>query len=502
MKVFLLFIILFTGSICIAQSRHGSQWIIGQTGNVRMDFNSSPVDIFNYMNPSNHTSAGSNISMSNSLGQLLFYSNGCEVRNRFDEIMTNGDTINPGITEEFYCANAADNGNSPIPQGVLSLPFVDDPHKYYLLNLDLEITTHSDTYTTLDPKRLYYSIIDMELDNGLGAVISKQNILLEDTLALASGQLTAAKHANGSDWWIVSPKAVSNCYYTILLTSNGFETSTLQCTGQPWNYSHNVGQAVFSYDGTKYARFNPRNGLHIFDFDRCDGQLSNPVMIPFPEDSFSVAGLSISPNSRFLYAAARTKLYQYDLWSSDIPNSQILIDTLDIVNAPPLSAVFFLSQLAPDNKIYIAGTSSHQFLHVINEPNILGKVCDFRQQAVELPALNFVSIPNFPNYNLEAVSEPCTTSTSTSLSQKNNIRFNVFPNPATNVISINFDKEKFEHPNISISLFNLSGKPILTRVSANANTDIDVSNLPSGFYFYKISHLDKIFQTDKLTIIR
>jgi hypothetical protein len=135
--------------------------------------------------------------------------------------------------------------------------------------------------------------------------------------------------------------------------------------------------------------------------------LSNAVTISFPDDEFYSAGVSVSPNSRFLYASLETRLYQFDLFSTDIPSSKILIDTLNLNTAPPFSSVFYLSQLAPDGKIYIAGISSHLYFNVINEPHNLGLDCDFVQNGIDLLAYNFVSIPNFPNYTLGEVDSLC-----------------------------------------------------------------------------------------------
>ena len=146
-----------------------------------------------------------------------------------------------------------------------------------------------------------------------------------------------------------------------------------QCIGHEWNWIEGSGQAVFSPDGTKYARFQPNNNLNIFDFDRCAGELSNPVIIPFSPDTIFRAGVSFSPNSRFLYAHAYTKLYQFDMQATDVPASQLLIDEYDGV-ADPFPTRFYMGQLALDNKIYISSAGTHEHLHVIHSPDSLGAV--------------------------------------------------------------------------------------------------------------------------------
>ena len=51
------------------------------------------------------------------------------------------------------------------------------------------------------PNELYYAIIDMNQNGGLGKVISKKNLLYKGTFG--GGRITACRHANGRDWWLV-----------------------------------------------------------------------------------------------------------------------------------------------------------------------------------------------------------------------------------------------------------------------------------------------------------
>jgi hypothetical protein len=230
--------------------------------------------------------------------------------------------------------------------------------------------------------------------------------------------------------------------------------------------------------------------------------LSNPVSIGFPQDSFTLSGLSISPNSRFLYAAARTKLYQFDLWEVDIADSRILIDTLDLINIPAFGAVFHLSQLAPDNKIYIAGSGSHLYLHVINNPDSLGTACNFVQQGVEIPALNFASIPNFPNYRLGVASEPCDSimSAEESVGSKYFPPIDVFPNPVSSLVNIKIEETRSLH-DFALGIFDLTGRIVVSEPSLKAN-NVSVAGISSGAYFYSIKYKERIVKTGKLIIIK
>src|SRR5438093_11769444 len=76
---------------------------------------------------------------------------------------------------------------------------------------------------------LYYSKIDMNLNGGYGGVVNKNVIAIQDTLT--PGKITACKHANGRDWWVLVPRVNSNIYYTFLLSTQGITGITQQAIG-------------------------------------------------------------------------------------------------------------------------------------------------------------------------------------------------------------------------------------------------------------------------------
>jgi hypothetical protein len=472
----LLGLLLVTGSL-LGQQNRGMNWIMGGGSDgygLKLDFNEVPVAITYEQTGSNME--GSNTSMSDGEGQLLFSSNGCRIANAEGEIMMNGDSINPGIIERIYCTN---NGASPLRQGVVAVPAPGSEGRYYVFNLDID-------YAYLDipdviaiaPLRLYYHIVDMELDGGLGAVVEKQQIALQDTFA--RGKLQAVRHANNRDWWIVLPKSLSNCYYMVPLTPDGLQPAQLKCAGLPWGHEDN-GQAVFSPDLKKYARFNAWNGLNIFDFDNGTGELSNPVRIDFPtEEVGPITGVAISPSSRFLYTCAFTKVYQFDLEAEDIAASQVLVAEWD-GTYNPAATIFYMAALAPDGKIYISSTSSTLNLHVIEQPDKPGLACQLVQRGVNLPGFNFATVPNIPHYCSEA--EPgCGTPTGSAESALGGQAVALYPNPTAGELWVNA-------PGLSgrpyrLRLYSLQGKEVLSARSQQPLSHFDLSHLPPGTYVY------------------
>lgn len=139
-------------------------------------------------------------------GSLLFYTNGDYIANRYDDTLLNGSGISPGPYAALY-----PNGQ-PLQQLACILPF-DYGHSqlYHLFH-----GAYDGTAPSGQPKFLYHSVIDMSLDSGRGAVVIKSDSILADILTV--GQLSACRHANGRDWWLVMPKYNSNWYHILLVT--------------------------------------------------------------------------------------------------------------------------------------------------------------------------------------------------------------------------------------------------------------------------------------------
>lgn len=357
--------------------------------------------------------------ISDSNGILQFYTNGCQIANASHEIMANGDSISPGHEHESYC----DYGY-PTSQGVLSLPWPERPNWYVLFHTMFNQVTSE----LLDFR---YTTINMDTLSGAGAVVEKNQVLIE-SIRLAD-MLTSVRHANGRDWWIVMTRTLSNTHYRFLLTPEGIQGPFQQDFGALWDDIYYYGHAVFSPDGKKYVRANPSNGLRIADFDRCSGEFSNPINIPFLEP-IDVCGVAISPNSRWLYLSTGFELWQYDLSAVDIATSAMLIGEFDGFQSP-FNATFYQPMLAPDGKIYMTCTNGNDVLHVIHNPDLQGFACNFEQHGLFIPTYHAFMAPNFPHFRLGPLDgSPCDT-----LGLNNHPLANFRPDPLdTNYLSIRF----------------------------------------------------------------
>ncbi len=405
-------------------------------------------------------------------GNFLFASNGIYVSNSLDDTMLNGDGLNPSS----YTSSHSTYGLH-IPQANIVIPMPGDSMKYYLFH-----ETSDDQFATYATYYLYYSIIDMSLDGGLGGVVQKNMVLLNDSLV--EGLLTSCKHANGRDWWLIAHKFRSTISFRYLITPYGIQGPWLDNL-ITWRNNY-FGQTVFSKDGSKYVYYEPYGDLDIWDFDRCDGTFSNQIHIDI-NDSSGAGGAAFSQNGRYLYISSGYYVYQFDLQSSNIPASKTTIAVYDGFASGGSPTFFYLEQLGPDNKIYINSTSTVFDFHVINFPDSAGLACDLQQHSVHLPGFS-ASLPNHPNYFLGPIPGSVCDSLASDIPIISSAvqSFYVFPNPARDVFYITHKKSERIKLLRVINSLGQEQKTDYSSISNGEYLEINIFNLSSGIYFLEM----------------
>ncbi|MBP6521906.1 MAG: T9SS type A sorting domain-containing protein [Saprospiraceae bacterium] len=445
------------------------------SGGTNIDFYNGTADtqyVFRSMNFSQTFSGISDL-----VGQLQFYTNGVYIANKYNQLMLNGDSLNPSAYTNTWSSYGL-----PLQQGDLVLPSNYDSLVYYLFHETLLYFN-----SIYQPVELLYSKIDMRLDSGRGAVVFKNVPIISDTLLV--GGVTACKHANGRDWWIICHRYNSDNWYTLLLTPYGVQGPFNQHEGQ-FIYDGGGGQSVFSPDGTKFVRHQVNNDLDVFDFDRCTGFLSNYRHCTFSDTSGGV-GVSISPNSRFLYVSEDNHVYQFDFQASNFDSSKTVVATYDgfADPFPPFRTSFYLSHIANDGKIYINTGNGTPWLHVINYPDSAGVACDLQQHSFKLPTVNAFTIPNYPNFFLGAEGGTVCDSLVTripSVSSPLETELLLFPNPVRNLLYITTGRFTTWS---EILVFNIFGQQVSVPIHEIKNgeyQEINTSSLTPGVYLLEL----------------
>jgi len=358
-------------------------------------------------------------------GNLLFYTNGKEVRDGNYEIMPNGTGLNP-CQYTSTCPYGLINY-----QGDIILPIPDDSNKYYLFHQALEYLS---IYAS---SQIYFSMIDMSLNNGMGDVLIKNISFYQDTLS--GGMNTACRHANGRDWWLIIPKAFEPTYKIFLVSPYGVQLFNTQTIGQ----RSDVGQAAFSPDGNYWGYYDYNLGLDIMDFDRCSGMLSNARHVNV-NDSVWGHGFSFSPDSKLAYATNNLNLYQFNIDSVDLSSSMQIVAQWDssFSPTPPWMTGFDFMQIGPDNKIYMTTNATTLSMQYINYPDSIGTACDMKQHSIPLPTFNDHTIPNFPNYFLGPVIGSVCDSLGLSITENiydQNLKLSIRPSPASDNFYLDYE---------------------------------------------------------------
>lgn len=478
--------------------KYDYRWMIGYVGTVpdsnttlwavnNLDFRKDTLEVYREFRYMSLITSG--IAANDKDGELLFYTDGLKIHNHNDQLMQNGNGLNPGkIADQWQNLNIG----YPDSRGCAFLPLPGSNSIYYLFHSGTQYDTIGNMGTFFS--RSYYSVIDMTMNGGLGAVTDKNHVIIIDTINGGGGR-AFCKHANGRDWWMVVQEVMNNCFYKFLLTPNGIDSIGKQCIGDTVHVNTDRGTGCFSPNGNIYVWSNPYEGLNILDFDRCTGEFDNHRRIAVTDSltaatgSLFVDGVSISGNSRYLYLSTGTEVRQFDLQAPDIALSEVIVENSH--NGLPLSAVMY-GQLAPDGKIYINVLGPDTFMHVIHHPDSAGLACGFERNAVELPCWNVRTMPYYPNYRLgRLIGSSCDTvdySSTTDIAAQEKM-LSVQPNPAGNYVVVDYGfLDWSKGSNAQLQIHNNTGQLVYTQnlPMYSGYQKLDVSSYAKGLYLISL----------------
>jgi len=539
MKNLFIIILVFYANIFFAQKQNNN-WI---NGNRLWNFNNTTTGDFadtsiNTGNTFKHSV--SNVSDRNT-GNLLFYTNGITIYNKNSILMENGnDLFGPNTTANMYDGNTS-------AQGSLIIPDPANPDRYYVFSLN---TGYG----------LRYAIVDMSYNSGLGKVISKNTILINNTNVINS--MTSCI-SNDGGYWLVTQNNTGN-FLSYKITTSGISlpvisNQTYSIATAGLKISPNT-QYLLDIWGRHLYYFNNNTGTmsHFTYIDNFSNSVNNPSSADFSEDSNIVYYISTveyfccSPDTylcKFNIAtnqAIKNDSYNFNGGFRNEPasiqrhsNGNIYIKQHYYRSEQELSGFYKITDTNSTalnfNNVQYFSSNLYQgitFPQLVEYPPTCINTLSITQNITsngnykasnQITANSIISpdlIVNFaagnqisllPGFQVSGNSagvfrayieecnpfalspEPANRYSSKSpeiLENNNNLK--IYPNPASNILTIDNGKEKL----ISWQLYDVSGKLMK---NGNSNT-INVQSISNASYVLKIN-LEKT-QISKTIIVK
>lgn len=377
-------------NVLTGQSLINNHWQLGLTD---LDFSGTGT-VANITVGGNYGTA----SLSDTFGNLLFYTNGKKVWNKSHSIMTNGTNIVNAL-EEYDFINT------------VIVPNPGDSMQYYIISS----VNRNCLCFGIDPTEYYYSIVEFDVLNPLGIV----KFLTSGVSGLAStdyskifptinndlyfGPLTVAKSDDGLSYWVIAQSGATIHSYKI--DNNGLNLSSPVISSFTNTQIYDLGVfgaggiagiegADFKISpdnlkliGLQYSRINgssdPDNDLSLFkntfytlDFNSNTGQFSNYQLLT--GHGKMIYEFEISSNSENLYFIRKKHPYDTTVTDGevvvkDLVNYLTPVRVLNEFNSANQSSKFSFIQRDRHSEIQISSIFSDNnrnlFLHKIEDQN-------------------------------------------------------------------------------------------------------------------------------------
>ncbi len=465
---------------------------------------SAGIDFKNLANPQPANSIlrvrGTCASICDSAGDLLFY---CGSPNWAQWLAPNTIFTDGTVVSKNHVV--MESGDSLV--GALwyqEMVIVPDPanlNRFYIFSAGVTSATQG----------LYFSIIDLSYNGGLGKVVQKNVQLRTDRVC---DGITAVRHGNGRDWWVLArgwdftPKNDITAY---LISPSGVTANPTQNIGILAT-AEGTFRLKFNNDGNHLYNVASRGIVERFDFDRCNGVVSNQITYNNLGSPLQWCwGFEVSPDESKLYISQIYQtfnqdtgyLYQFDLNASNFLASA---DTLATFLAPDTPG---LLEMGPDGKIYHSVTwagadtcydylycygtvnTTNSNLSVINYPDSIGSACDYQPFSFNLGGHKaYWGLPNNHNYELDTLhGSPCDTLTTVGLNDlfPKNKELKLYYDKTWQTVFVN--AEELQGRKATLEFYNINGQ-LMERISSETD----------GSYFSKSSSFSS--QADGVYIVR
>jgi gliding motility-associated-like protein len=355
-------------------------WIFGL--HAGLNFNSgNPVPISSAINTGNSTGTlEANTSVCDTTGSLLFYTDGSIVRDRLGNVMPNGnDLTGQGVSST--------NSTS---QGALIIPVPDSAEKYYVFSL-----TSVDQAIAIRGK-LYYSVVNMNLNGGMGDVEpGRKGIFVDEGLTEKMIGITGSQ----CNIWVLTCVRGQAKYKAYEITATGLNTTPVisnAATSKNLSFGYLAVSPNHKFIAcSEESLFAGNNGLELAKFDAATGTVFDAIQL---EPSLGYYGVCFSPDNSKLYGNTFADVFQFDITAADPFLTKTLISTNGRTTG---------MELGPDSKIYFQHSASlNTKISVIKFPNLSGAACEPQLDNITLlqgTSLNFGLHNSVPVFKRDTV---------------------------------------------------------------------------------------------------
>jgi len=408
-------------------------------------------------------------SISDSAGNLLLVFNG---KYLFDST--------GAIIDSFYLGDF-----SEMPVGFKNSLFLNVPNKpdkYCLFNSYWNPVFDNSFFLGFDSS-FYYSEFKTT-DSEIETIIRKQPIELDSS---AAGTIAACRHANGRDWWIMKSSVYQDKFYQALLDPTGFEFNAIY-SPVPHVHQPGAGWNLFSSNGDKFVNviIGSVRKAFIYDFDRCDGTLNNPIEYDlsnyFNEDVANACCLSPDGTKLYFRRSNLNSLYSIELCQYDFSSSTFSV-IAEGHSAPALT---------PNNLWVVSGfidSSVNPILptiSVIYQPNQIAENCSLLVNVYDMINYGFIDVsPNYANFRLGALIGSGCDTLSTSINKVNSrFNLNIYPNPTELSLTIEIETSSLGR----ISIIDMLGRNICNLYMQNQKITLtkEIELLKNGIYWVEL----------------
>ncbi len=292
------------------------------------------------------------VSLSDSSGNLLFYSNGVSVWNKEHQKISSSPIF--GVSD----INAS--------TGLSYVPYPGQPDKYFIVGASGNLFAA--------PEGVKFVEVNIA-NNTVSTFKSFQHPSFPNKI---SEFLTVVPHCDGTDYWIITHGYEADCrFYSFLVTAAGIDHLQAPVISPATHlaYGGSGNQLKANRRGDKLILCTPHGASNlaaaVYDFDSRTGIVKNERRVPDVTGYNNIqSGTAFSPNGEFFYFMRSSNLetngLPYWLFQYRVSDFQY--------NIIPAPGFYFASpfQTGPDNQLYVT-TQDHFFARISN-PDSWGSV--------------------------------------------------------------------------------------------------------------------------------